>query len=218
MAERQEDPFMRESDADSNSYTKEREDAAMEKLQLQQEQARQQFVFLGEPEPDVEIPSPEDRPLDWENMSDKEKQALETQNAIASESYEPKSGDEYINESFDSPDINPEAKEFQLKKDFTAPDEYTGPEAANKAAATGFNPRTVATSSNPDDLVMAGTDEEAADETVKDLTGKDADTIRDEQGGMEDGEVETDKGSGADEAPRRVSKSSTAERPNSIQK
>lgn len=142
------DDSVRESDADSAAFTKEREDAAREKLELQQEQAKEQFVFLGEPEPEVEIPSPEDRPLDFENMSEAEKEALKTQNFIASDEYEPKSLDEFVGETFDSPDINPEAKEFQLKKDFTPSDEHTGPEAARKAAETGVNPRSAATASD----------------------------------------------------------------------
>lgn len=143
-----EDPFTRESDADSDAYTKEREDAAKEKLELQQEQARQQFVFLGENEPEVEIPDPKDRPLDWNNMREADKEALKTQDEIASKDYTPKSGDDFISETFESPDINPEAKEFQLSKEFKAPDEHTGPEAARKASETGVNPRTAAVASD----------------------------------------------------------------------
>jgi hypothetical protein len=142
------DESVRESDADSAAFTKEREDAAREKLALQQEQAKEQFVFLGENEPEVEIPAPEDRPIDTDNMREAEVEALKTQNAIASDDYEPKSLDEFVSETFDSPDINPEAKEFQLKKDFTASDEHTGPEAARKAAETGVNPRSAATASD----------------------------------------------------------------------
>ncbi len=212
-----EDPYTKESDADSEAYTQERIEAGQEKLQVQQEQARQQFVFLGEPEPEIEIPNPEDRPLDWESMTEAEKQALETQNAIASEDYTPKTGDDFKSETFESPDINPEAKEFQLKEDFTASDEYTGPEAATKAGEIGFNPRTVATSSNPDDLVGNGVDQEGAEATVKDATGRSADSIREEQGGMADGETETDKGSGADEVTK-ASKTSTDEEPRRVRK
>lgn len=207
---------LEESTEDSNAYTKEREDAAREKLELQQEQARQQFLFVGVEEPDIEIPKPEDRPLDMETMSDKEKEALETQNEIASEGYKPKGLEDYIGQAFDSPDINPDAKEFQLPKT-GEPDEFVGPEAADKAAATGFNPRTVATSTDPDGLADG-------EEAVKDITGRDADSIREEQGGMEDGDTEPDQGSGADEVEvkpargQKVSKSSTDENPNRIEK
>lgn len=143
-----EDPFTRESDADSAAFTQEREEAAREKLELQQEQAREQFVFLGEPAPEVDIPDPKDRPLDWNNMRDAEVEALKTQDEIASKDYTPKSGDDFISETFESPDINPEAKEFQLSKEFKSPDEHTGPEAARKAAETGVNPRTAAVASD----------------------------------------------------------------------
>ena len=143
-----EDPFTKESDADSNAYTEERKNAAQEKLQLQQEQARQQFVFLGEPEPQLEVPAPEDRPLDWESMTEAEKEALKTQNEIASEDYTPKSGEDFMGETFESPDINPDAKTFQLKPDFSPSDEFTGPEAHDEASATGVNPRSAATASD----------------------------------------------------------------------
>lgn len=139
-----EDPFTRESDADSNAHTQERVKAAEEKLALQQEQARQQFVFLGEPEPEVDIPDPKDRPLDWNNMRDAEVEALKTQDEIASEGYTPKSGEDYLSETFESPDINPDAKEFQVKE----PDEFTGPDAAAEASRTGVNPRTAAVASD----------------------------------------------------------------------
>src|SRR5688500_3435359 len=142
------DPSVQESTADSDAYTREREEAALDKLRLQQEQAKENFTFLGEPEPEVDIPAPEDRPLDWNNMRDAEVEALKTQDSIASDDYEPVKGEDYISKVFDSPDINPEAKEFQLKDDFTAPDEHTGPEAAREAAETGVNPRSAATASD----------------------------------------------------------------------
>lgn len=146
--QRVEDPFVKESDADSAAYTSEREDAAREKLATQQEQARENFTFLGEPEPDVEIPSPEDRPLEWNNMRDAEVEALKTQNEIASDDYEPVGFSGYVSRVFDSPDINPDAKEFQLKDDFSPSDEHTGPEAASEAMRTGVNPRSAATASD----------------------------------------------------------------------
>lgn len=146
------DPFTKESDADSAAYTKEREAAGQEKLEVQQDQARAQFQFLGVPEPEVEIPNPEDRPLDMESFTEAEKEALKTQNEIASEGYKPKTGEDFKSETFDSPDINPEAKEFQLKDDFSAPDEFTGPEAAREAAETGTNPRSAATASDREGL------------------------------------------------------------------
>jgi|SRR5688500_7824763 len=194
-----------ESDADSEAYTKDRIKAAEEKFERQRELDKEQFVFLGENEPELDIPDPEDRPLDMESFTEAEKEALKTQNEIASDSYEPKSIESYIGESFDSPDINEDAKEFQLKDDFTPSDEFTGPEAGAKAHATGYNPRTVATSGDPDGLVQEGVDEEGARETVKELTGRDADKIRDEQGGMPDG-------------AEKVSKSSTDESPDTINK
>ncbi len=145
-----------ESDADSEAYTKEREDAAREKFELQQEQARTQFQFLGVPEPEVEIPDPEDRPLDEESFTEAELKALETQNEIASKDYTPKSGEDFASETFDSPDINPDAKEFQLSKE-GPPDEFTGPDAAAEAAETGVNPRSVATASDKEGMEQPAT-------------------------------------------------------------
>lgn len=145
------DQPLEESTEDSNAYTQEREQAAREKFEAQQDEARRQFVFLGVPEPEIDVPDPEDRPLDFENMSDREREALDTQNKIASPSYDPKTLDEFVDEAFESPDINPDAKEFQLPKS-DAPDEFTGPEAAEEAARTGVNPRSVATSSDPEGL------------------------------------------------------------------
>jgi hypothetical protein len=134
-----------EADVDSEAYTKEREEAAQRHLEESQERARQQFIFLGVPEPDIDIPDPEDRPID--GLSADEEAALETQNAIASEDYKPVTGEQYADEVFDSPDINPEAKEFQLPKS-DAPDEFVGPEAHDQASATGVNPRSAATASD----------------------------------------------------------------------
>lgn len=200
---------LEESQEDSAAYTSDREKAAEEHLKEGQELARQQFVFMGEDEPEIDIPDPEDRPVD--GFSEAEEEALKTQNEIASEGYTPKTFEDYLSETKDSPDINPEAKEFQLPE-FEAPDEFTGPEAAETAARTGFNPRTVATSTDPDGLADS-------EENVKEITGRSADSIRDEQGGIEPGEEpDEDEGSGADEVTPRVSKSSTAKEPNRIQK
>jgi hypothetical protein len=142
-----------ESDADSEAYTKEREEAAERHLEESQELARVNFQFVGVPEPEVEIPSPEDRPLDLDSMSEAEVEALETQNAIASEDYTPKTFDDFVSETFESPDINPEAKEFQLKKGEPA-DEFVGPEAAAEAAETGVNPRSAATASDREGMLQ----------------------------------------------------------------
>lgn len=134
-----------ESEEDSASYTSEREQAAKEHLEESQKLARQQFVFLGEPEPEIDIPDPEDRPVD--GFSEAEEEALKTQNEIASEGYSPKGYSDFLSETKDSPDINPDAKEFQLPE-FKEPDEFTGPEAADEAARTGVNPRSAATASD----------------------------------------------------------------------
>lgn len=142
-----------ESDADSAAYTKEREEAAQRHLEESQELARQQFVFLGEPEPEIDIPDPEDRPLDMESFSDAEKAALETQNEIASEDYTPVTYHDFVERTFESPDVNPEAKDFQLKKGEPA-DEFVGPEAAAEASATGVNPRSAATASDREGLLQ----------------------------------------------------------------
>lgn len=136
---------LEESQEDSAAYTSEREKAAEEHLKESQDLARQQFVFLGEPEPEIDIPDPEDRPVD--GFSEAEEEALKTQNSIASESYSPKGYSDYLSEVKDSPDINPDAKEFQLPE-FDEPDEFTGPEAADEAARTGVNPRSAATASD----------------------------------------------------------------------
>ena len=142
-----------ESDADSASYTDERLEAAQRHLEESQELARQQFVFLGEPEPEVDIPNPEDRPLDMESFSEAEQAALETQNEIASEGYEPKTYHDFVEGTFDSPDVNPEAKEFQLKRGEPA-DEFVGPEAAAEASETGVNPRSAATASDREGMLQ----------------------------------------------------------------
>lgn len=132
----------------SADYTAERKQAAKEHLAESQELAKQQFVFLGEPEPEVEIPAPEDRST--EGFTDKEKAAYERQTEIASDSYSPKSFGDFKSEIFEAEDINPDAKEFQLRE----PDEFTGPEAGAKASAEGVNPRSVATSSDPEGLAQ----------------------------------------------------------------
>lgn len=213
------DESVRESDADSEAYTEERKQAAQEHFEAMRENDRRQFEFLGVPEPEVEIPDPKDRPIDRDAMTEDERAALERQEEVASEGYKPKGFEDYNSETFESEDINPEAKEFQVRE----PDEYTGPEAAETAYQTGFNPRTVATSTNPDDLVRVGAEsDETAEERVEEITGRDADSIREEQGGVADNEqVDEDKGSGADEVtPRRrkASKSSTDEEPNKVEK
>lgn len=141
------------TEEDSASYTKEREEAAQRHLEESQEQARQQFVFLGEPEPEIDIPDPKDRPLDMESFSEAEKAALETQNEIASEDYKPQTYHDFVEGTFESPDVNPEAKEFQLKKGEPA-DEFVGPEAAAEASATGVNPRSAATASDREGMLQ----------------------------------------------------------------
>lgn len=153
----QQDPSLRESEEDSAEYTSEREDAAMDKFQRQRELDKVQFQFLGVPEPEVEIPDPSERPIDTEVMREDEVRALETQNYIASDEYEPKGFEDFKGEVFDSPDINPEAKEFQLPAT-DAPDEFVGPAAADEAAATGVNPRSKATASDPEGLAQPSDD------------------------------------------------------------
>lgn len=140
-----------ESDADSSAETADRQKAAEEGLEERQDAAVADAVDADGNLPDT---SPEARELDTDTMTDEELEALRTQNEIASEGYEPKSFDQFLSEVKDSPDINPEAKEFQLGAD--KPDEFVGPEAEQEAMATGVNPRSVATASDPEGMKQAG--------------------------------------------------------------
>lgn len=135
-----------ESDADSAALTSEREEAASEELEARQETEPTENAGTI----DGEEVSVEDREIDESSMTDEELAHLERQNEVASEGYSPKTYSDYLGESHDSPDINEDAKEFQLDSD--RPDEHTGPEAAEEAARTGVNPRSVATSSDPEGM------------------------------------------------------------------
>jgi hypothetical protein len=131
-----------QTDVNSDEYTQDRIAAAEDKLRLQQEQAKTQFTVAGEESPKVDIPAPEDRDLSEFRGADAE--AYKSQVAVASDDYEPVGFEDFKGQVFNSPDINPDAKEFQLK----SPDEHTGPDAHAEAVRTGVNPRTAATASD----------------------------------------------------------------------
>src|SRR5574338_559286 len=133
-----------ESDADSEAFTQEREQAAKEKFEAQRENDTKQFAFLGVPEPEVDVPDPKER-VGLDTFSDAEREAYERQVEVASDGYSPKSVEEFKSESTDAPDISPDANEFQLTEE--APD-HSGPKAADEAARTGVNPRSAATASD----------------------------------------------------------------------
>lgn len=128
--------------ANSEDYTAEREAAGMEHFKDAQEASREQFVFLGEPEPEVDIPDPRERE-GLETFSERDREAYETQTDVALGDT-PSNYHDFFDAQQNSPDINPEAKEFQVME----PDEHTGPEAADEASRTGVNPRSAATASD----------------------------------------------------------------------
>lgn len=178
------DETIEESQADSEAYTSERQEAAEETLQERQETEPTENAGTVEGE---EVTA-DDRDLDETTMTDDELAALERQDEVAAGDYTPRNYHDYLEASHESDDVNPDAKEFQLDSD--RPDEHTGPEAAAEAARTGVNPRSVATASDP-----AGMEQEDSPGTPE-------------------------EGRGADEPEEadKVSKSSTDENPNSINK
>lgn len=130
MADKDTNKSVKASKADSKEFTEERRDVAEDRLDEQQQRNADNADLV------------DDRPLDMGSMSKDEQDALETQNEIASPDYKPTTFDENISqfhESSDSP--------FALSSD--APD-YSGPEAHDEAVRTGVNPRTLATSSDPE--------------------------------------------------------------------